>query len=245
MNKEEAERVIKLCEEKNVGTVAMKTSPGIESPFGEDSGFEPIDKIDPENLTDDQEELVKELMDEDDMERDEAIDEIQAWVEEYNEGLKDLKPYIDKYGFTTNEELRQVSLKWVLKNPDMNTVTVTMASFSAVDTFVPLAGKEMSSLEREMIHDYAQFFNNRYCRHGCSQCVSACPYGLPVSRIMRYNYYFQLQGREKYAMTRYREMSGKDASLCKQCDGVCVGACPYGVNIQANLLGAHKTLTLA
>ena len=43
MNKDEAGRVIRFCKEKNVGTVAMKTSPGIESPFGEDSGLEPLD----------------------------------------------------------------------------------------------------------------------------------------------------------------------------------------------------------
>ena len=244
MNKEEAERVIQICKEKNVGTVAMKTSPGIETPFGDDTAFQVLDDIDPENLTEEQEEFVKELMDEDDIDRSEAIEEMQAIVEEHNEGLEDLKPYIDKYGITSSEELRKVSLKWVLENPDMNTVTITMASFSAVDTFVPLAGEQMTTFEREMIHDYAEIFNNRYCRHGCSACVEACPNGLPVSRIMRYNYYFQLQGREKYAMTRYNELSKKNAALCNQCPAPCTGACPYGLNIQANLKKAHNTLTI-
>ena len=244
MNREEAERIIKLCKEKNVGTVAMKTSPGIESPFGEDNGLQAIPEIDPDNLADYHEEIIGRIMEDEDMNREEAIEEMISLVEEFNEELTRIKPYIDKYGITTTEELRKVSLKWVLENPDMNTVTITMASFSAVDTFVPLAGEQMTTFEREMIHDYAEIFNNRYCRHGCSACVEACPNGLPVSRIMRYNYYFQLQGREKYAMTRYNELSKKNAALCNQCPAPCTGACPYGLNIQANLKKAHNTLTI-
>ena len=245
MNREEADRVISFCKEKNVGTVAMKTSPGIESPFGEDAPIEVIAPMDPENLKQEQEDFIKEAMKEDDLDRDEALAELEDRINEYNEGLEDIKPYLEKYGATTSEELRKVSLKWILENPDMHTSTITMASFSAVDTFVPLTGEALTDVEREMIRDYAQAFDNKYCRHGCSDCVEACPYNLPVSRIMRYTYYFRLHGREKYAMSKYNGMASRNASLCLTCDAPCKGACPYGLNIQAGLVKAHQTLTLA
>jgi len=245
MNKDEAGRVIRFCKEKNVGTVAMKTAPGIESPFGGDSGLEPLDPMDENNLTNGQEEFLKEIMEEDNLSRQEALEDISVRIDEYNSELKDAEPYIKKYGATTAEELRKVSLKWVLENPDMNTVTITMDSFSAVDTFVPIAAQSLTQYEKEMIRDYALTFNNKYCRHGCSACVEACPHKLPVSRIMRYACYFRLQGREKYAMSQYLGMAHRNATLCRNCEAPCLGACPHGVNIQANLLKAHRNLTLA
>ena len=85
------------------------------------------------------EDFIKEMIDEEDMNREEALEELEAVINEHNENLRVVGPYIEKYGVTSAEELRKVSLKWVLENPDMNTVTISMDSFSEVDAFVPLA----------------------------------------------------------------------------------------------------------
>ena len=61
---------------------------------------------------------------------------------------------------------------------------------------------------------------------------------------MRYNHYFQAQGKEKYAMKNYARLSTK-ADLCADCKGHCESACPYDVPIYGLLNIAHKTLTLA
>ena len=84
-----------------------------------------------------------------------------------------------------------------------------------------------------------------YCRHACNDCFGACPKAVPVSTVMRYAYYFTEQAREKHAMSKYRSLGFGDELPCESCSGPCAGACPFGVNIKANLLAAHGLLTLA
>jgi predicted aldo/keto reductase-like oxidoreductase len=62
---------------------------------------------------------------------------------------------------------------------------------------------------------------------------------------MRYNHYFNAQGREKYAMEQYAELGITKADLCQNCEGHCERACPYNVPIQSLLMLAHHNLTLA
>ena len=62
---------------------------------------------------------------------------------------------------------------------------------------------------------------------------------------MRYNHYFESQGREKYAMEKYAALSTPKANLCETCAGHCETACPYDVYIHGLLNHAHQNLTLA
>ena len=74
--------------------------------------------------------------------------------------------------------------------------------------------------------------------------MDSCPFQVPVSKIMRFAYYFETQGRERHAMAEYAALGGADAQPCKTCAGYCVDACPYGVTIQPNMLQVHNLLTL-
>jgi predicted aldo/keto reductase-like oxidoreductase len=65
-----------------------------------------------------------------------------------------------------------------------------------------------------------------------------------VNTIMRYNHYFEAQGKEKYAMSRYLAIPGAKADICRDCAGYCEKACPYGVPIQGMLAMAHHQLSL-
>ena len=127
----------------------------------------------------------------------------------------------------------------------MHSICVSMNDFDMMDKIIPLSGTKLSHSNAEFLREYGKVFNNQYCRHGCSDCFTACPNGIPVSTIMRYAAYYQRQGREKLAMQKYARLDGKDASLCETCDAVCINSCPHNVNIQANLVNAHSILTLA
>jgi predicted aldo/keto reductase-like oxidoreductase len=95
------------------------------------------------------------------------------------------------------------------------------------------------------LESYRHAFASAYCRHGCTACSGACHRAVPVSTIMRYTYYFTAQGRERHAMSKYSALGPAAAEPCLSCDGDCRGACPHGVNIQANLVRAHLKLSLA
>lgn len=234
MNKDEAERVLAVCKKNNIGTTAMKTSPGVIS----------VDPVDPDNLTEDYAEYVERMVKRG-ISREEAIERMRNWAKEQEKMIEKTRPFAEKYGIKTNEQLRMASLQWVLRNPDMHTVCMGLRDFDDIEKFVPLSGTTLSQAAMNFLKDYQLAFNDRYCRHSCNACVDKCTHKLPVSTIMRYSYYFEMQGREKYAMSLYANLKGRDGSLCLTCDAPCTGACPHGVNIQVNLFGAHALLQIA
>jgi len=233
LNEVEAERVLAACKARNIGTTAMKTSPGVIE----------IETFDPDNPTETQSYMLWRF-EKEGFSREVAIERIRSSLKDQESTQKKIEPFAKKYGVVSNEELRKVCAQWVLSNPDMHTVCFTVVGFEEVDMFVPLSGTKVDQLAIDFLNDFQLAYGNQYCRHGCNQCTANCAYRLPVSRIMRYSYYFTMQGREKYAIGKYRELEEKNASRCVTCEAPCTGTCPYGVNIQANLASAHSLLKL-
>jgi hypothetical protein len=62
---------------------------------------------------------------------------------------------------------------------------------------------------------------------------------------MRYAYYFNRGGRERYAIERYARLGPRDGGLCLECGAPCERVCPHGVAVQASLIRVHAMLTLA
>jgi predicted aldo/keto reductase-like oxidoreductase len=155
------------------------------------------------------------------------------------------KGFAERYGLRTGDQLRFGSIQWVLQNPDAHTVCVSLNDFDNIDRVVALSGTRLSQADEEFMHRLARAVNSRYCRHGCVECAGACPLEVPVSRIMRYAYYFEVQGREKHAMGRYAQLGGPNGSVCADCSAPCDRACPHGFRIRAQMSNAHSMLTLA
>jgi predicted aldo/keto reductase-like oxidoreductase len=234
MNTEEAERVLALCKRHNVGTTAMKTAPGAVD----------IQPFDPENPTGEYLAYIERKQKEG-QPREESIEEIKKWRARQKKSYDDTKPFRDTYGLTSAAEMRDTAIKWVLQNDDMHAACIRMREFDDVDRFVALSGSQLQLAERRFLEEFRLAHNRLYCRHGCSECLARCSEGLPVSTIMRYSYYFTGQGREKEAMAKYARLGEINGARCLGCDAPCDGACPHGIDIQANLLAAHSLLTLA
>lgn len=152
--------------------------------------------------------------------------------------------FAERYGLRSNEQLRHGSIQFVLQNPDAHTVCVSLNDFDNIDRVVSLSGTSLSESDRQMLDGMARATDSLYCRHGCVECAGSCPKEVPVSRIMRYAYYFEGQGREKHAMSRYAALGGANGSACAGCTAPCSGACPHGFRIQTQLSKAHSMLTL-
>jgi ferredoxin len=110
---------------------------------------------------------------------------------------------------------------------------------------VAISGTKLSPPAEALIQETRSALSSQYCRHGCVECMESCPVQVPVSTIMRYAYYFEGQGRERYAMSKYAGLQGFGADPCKDCVGHCSGSCRYGIGIQPNMLKVHDLLTLA
>jgi len=234
LNHEEGDRILAACKANNVGTTAMKTSPGSLQ-------YEPVD---PENLSAEQEQYIQRFTGRGSS-REEAMERLQSQAERQKDTYDKTRPFADQYGIQTQDQLRLGSIHWVLQNPDMHTACISFTEFDLVDKVVPLSGTRLTPPEERMLSQIGLSLDNQYCRHGCFECVEKCPQDVPVSTIMRYAYYYQGQGQEKFAMSKYAALEGRGASPCLDCEGQCAGACPHGLDIQTSMLQVHDLLTLA
>ncbi len=232
LNREAGERILTACKKNNIGTTAMKISPK----------FVKIDPYDPDNPTKEQKRRLDRMIQRG-RSKEEAEERLRNWMKDQEKTLAEYKPFFEKYGIKTEDDLYKTTIQWVLKNQDMHTVCLSFSDFDLIDKVIPISGTKMSNRDSMLLQQYGQMIDNQYCRHGCTTCISSCPNNLPVSTIMRYAYYY-LQGREKAAMQKYADLKDYNANPCHNCNAPCRQACPYSLNVQANLVQAHSMLTL-
>ena len=227
-------KILSACKKKNVGTSAMKTKPGVIQ----------VEKYNPDSPTPSQKEYIQ-RMEKRGLSTQEAVQRLKNWLQDQAESQIQTKPFADKYGLNTDEQLHIASVRWVLSNKDMHTACISFSDFDQVDKYIAFSGTYLSARDREFIEDFGSVFKNGYCRHGCTSCTEICRHKLPVSTIMRYAYYFDGQHREKEAMKKYELLGSKNSLLCAGCDAPCMHACPFQLNIPSQLYQAHSLLTSA
>ncbi|MFC1492629.1 aldo/keto reductase [candidate division KSB1 bacterium] len=220
LQKEQGEKIIRKFKEKNMGVTLMKTNPvNVYNRWMESYNR--------------------------DVERGRRIiDRRKELKEEYEEFLKRSDSFREKYDLTTNEEISDAATKFCLSNPDVHTVCPTITNFDMLDNFVSLSGQKLSESDSSRLSEYETVLGKYYCRHACGICLPSCPHDVPVNTIMRYNHYFEAQGREKQAMQKYANLSTGKAESCQDCEGHCEKSCPYGVPVHSLLINAHNNLSL-
>jgi len=149
-----------------------------------------------------------------------------------------------QYGLKSYDEVRSAAIKFVLNNPNVSCACPTIKNFSDLEFYGNLSGASFDIKAEKTLAAYKALYGDLYCRHACGKCESNCPHAVPVNTIMRYNHYFQAQGREKTAMVKYAALPQNKADKCRNCFGYCERSCPYGVPIQGLLVLADHTLTL-
>jgi len=216
-----AEKVLQVCKEKNIGTTLMKTKP-VSTYYRLKASVEALQK---------QGKDVHELY--------------LAGLERYKQKAEMADRFVEKYDLKNPEEIKDAAVRFVLSNPHVNTVCCSVRNFDELERFLRLSGSRLSDLEKKKLAAFREGCGPLYCRHACGICEPKCPHGVPINTIMRYNHYFEAQGREKYAIAQYAAIPGAKANLCFNCQGFCETGCPYDVPIQGKLILAHRQLSLA
>jgi len=142
--------------------------------------------------------------------------------------------------------VRQALLKWMLAQPNIDTISLSMRTYEDIDEFVGASGApQPTGEEKKAMEEYGMLLDRDYCRPGCDGCLGSCPHNVPIHDVLRYRLYFNNYGREKYAMERYASLpSGRNAAGCASCDGPCVSSCPFGLPIRDKMIQAHSELTI-
>ena len=218
---DQSEKVLEACRNKNIGTTLMKSTP-VTKYYILKSRVEQLEK------------------------------EGKDIHPLYKEGLKRFRDkfdkaehFISKHDLQNPEEIRAAAIRFVLANPDVNSVCCSLQTYDEMERIIALSGSKLSDTDKGKLAAYKEGCGELYCRHACGECEPYCPHGVPVNTIMRYFHYFIAQGREREAMLNYSAIPGAKADVCAECPGYCEKACPHNVAIQGLLLLAHNQLSLA
>ena len=220
LQQDEGERILKAYKQKNIGATLMKTNPVLNYMEVKEQA---------EQLKEDGKEVSERLQN--------LLDRLKGRADATSAFQK-------QYGLKSYDEVRSAAIKFVLNNPNVSCACPTIKNFSDLEFYGNLSGTKFDLEAEKTLAAYKALYGDLYCRHACGKCESNCPHAVPVNTIMRYNHYFQAQGREKSAMVKYAALPQNKADKCWSCSGYCESSCPYGVPIQGLLVLADHTLTL-
>jgi predicted aldo/keto reductase-like oxidoreductase len=141
--------------------------------------------------------------------------------------LNDMRPY-EWPGSTYS----QAAFRWVLSNPDVDGLVVSMNTREQVDEYVAASGRgAVRSSDLRLLERYALLQGAAYCRHGCNVCESSCPEGVPISEVLRTRMYATDYQNLPMARAAYAEL-GAGASACLSCaHQSCTDTCPWGLDV--------------
>ncbi|MGD8477399.1 MAG: hypothetical protein PVI98_09630, partial [Burkholderiales bacterium] len=152
--------------------------------------------------------------------------------------LNDMRPY-ERPGGTFS----QAAFRWVLSDPNVDGLLISMSDMSEVDEYVAASGSETTSgYDRQLLERYAYMRAGQYCLPGCSACASSCPQKVEIAEVLRTRMYDVDYGDRILAKAEYAAL-GDGAAACVNCaTKSCLDACPIGVPIAQFTRQAASTL---
>jgi predicted aldo/keto reductase-like oxidoreductase len=224
LNTERGEKALAACTSKGMGTTLMKMDPAF---------YIDEDKKILAQITERYKTQGKPLP--------EAVANLARMAEDRAERTR---AFLKAHNLAGPQQARGAAITFSLNHPDVHCVCPTINNFEDLEAFLALSGRKLTKGDARVLSGYSEIAGDLYCRHACGTCEPACPQGVPVNTIMRYDYYFRAKRQEKAALVQYAGLGSRDAAPCATCEGACQQACPYGVAIQGRLILAHHRLTM-
>ena len=150
--------------------------------------------------------------------------------------LNDMRPY-ESGGAT----FAQAAFRWVLSDPHVDALVVTMKSRERIDEYLGASGWQRSRRgDLRLLAGYQERNGATQCRYGCSLCEDSCPYVVPIADVLRTRMYATDYGDSELARNDYARL-GAGAAPCLTCDGrPCASACPHGLAISQLTSSTHQ-----
>jgi len=152
--------------------------------------------------------------------------------------LNDMRPY--EHGGATYS---QAAFRWVLSNPNVDGLIVSMTSHEAIDEFLGASGsRRVDAVDHLLLQRYARLNGASYCRHACNLCEDSCPAGVAIADVMRTRMYAVDYQDLRMARAEYA-MIEQNAEACLSCSAKpCAAACPHGLTIAELTAPTHRLL---
>ncbi len=136
----------------------------------------------------------------------------------------------------------QAAFKWVLSNPSVSCLVISLWESAQLDEFLYASGKRPEPSDHAVLQHYEELIAQAHCRPHCGACLERCPRGLRIHDVLRHRMYFEDYGAQKEAMRHYASVETQ-ADVCSGCHAPCTGACPYGIAIPERMRETHALLS--
>jgi predicted aldo/keto reductase-like oxidoreductase len=140
------------------------------------------------------------------------------------------------------DSFTQASFKWVLSNPSVSCLVISLWETGQLDEFLYASGQSLRPQDVAVLERYDELTTDTSCRPHCGECLDDCHEALPIHDILRHRMYFESLGAQKEGMRLYDALP-KNAEVCIGCSAPCATACPYGIKIPDRMRGAHALLS--
>jgi hypothetical protein len=142
--------------------------------------------------------------------------------------LNDMRPYERPDG-----TFAQAAFRWVLSNPNVDGLVITMENREHVDEYLAASGQsEVRPQDQALLERYLRLNGASYCRPGCDACETACARHVQVGDVLRSRMYALDYGALEAGAATYAGIA-RDASACVTCTTpTCLSACPHDVDVR-------------
>lgn len=138
----------------------------------------------------------------------------------------------------------QSAFRFVLSNPSVDGLVVTMTSPEMIDEYVEASGSGAPKPEDlALLARYEAINAGKICQIGCAECLDSCPASVPIPDVMRMRMYAVDYAVPRVAEREYAALSIA-AEACLACSGApCAKACPHGLDISSLNRDTHRRLS--
>jgi predicted aldo/keto reductase-like oxidoreductase len=138
---------------------------------------------------------------------------------------------------------KQAALKWVLSNPHVSNLIISINSKRQVDDYAAASGQKLAERDLAILAEYETTFSTEVCRFS-GACLDACPEDVRIADILRFSMYYHEYKQENRAVESYANLVASErAAHCLHCAGFCEAACNYDLPVKSLLLRAHGALS--
>ncbi len=154
-------------------------------------------------------------------------------------GNRRLKPGDKLHGIFQKEGAMVAALKWVLKNPNVQTTIPSITDMEQLDENLGVMSAEFTNADAEILSAHLERIRPLYCRM-CDECEGKCPKGLPIADMLRYLTY--ADGYGQFALGRENFLALPAAVKDVRCNlcPTCTVQCPSGVDVAGRLSRAQE-----
>ncbi len=131
------------------------------------------------------------------------------------------------------------ALKWVLKNPAVNTTIPSMTDMDQLDENLKAMAGSFNKTDEQLLAARLDTIGSLYCRM-CGACEGTCAKGLPVADMLRYVTYADGYGQFALGREQFRMLPEYVQSVrCADCPE-CSVQCRNGVRVAQRLTLAQE-----